>query len=530
MKSVLLGCLVTTMLAVGMVQIPAPGAATPDDTLVIGYNRISNNLHPGVNTGLSNIWANMLLYDGLVIHDAEGKVHPGLAKRWESSKDGLVWTFTLREDVTFHSGRKFTAKDVKAHFDNWKTFATATKIACLDKTEAVDDYTVRFSLKYPTLVFLTMISQTEWSFAGIPDSESVKKYGKDYGVIPESVSGTGPYKLTRWVHGDRMEFARNPEYKWGPVFYRNRGPAHIAKVIIRSIEEDASRSAALDRHEIDMDISLPDKDAARFTKMKGMRVITKPKITAHHLGFNHKKPLWSDIRVRQALLMSYDQDVIIKVAYNGYAKKAVGLWSEFVEGHTPKAEMATIVPPYNPAKAGQLLEQAGWSMRSDGVRYKDGKPLRFTCYIYSESAASLMTVLQQQWREIGADVEIRQLEYAAFQKAVKEGEHDLRYSDSTHSTADFSYWFTCAAIPTPNHMHYCDPVTDKYYERSQRTIVNSERIKAFQDMEKDFIKRAILLPMPHTMWIVGIWENVTDLELHPIHAYYKLMDAKKTAK
>lgn len=505
-------------------------AATPNDTLVIGYNRISNNLYPGVTTALPNIWANMLLYDALVIHDANGNIYPGLAKRWESSKDGLIWTFYLRDDVKFHSGRKFTAKDVKAHFDNWKTFPTAIKIASLDRTEIVNDYTVRFILKYPNLVFLNMISQTEWSYGGIPDSEAVIKYGKDYGVIPESISGTGPFKLTKWVRGDRMEFVKNPEYRWGPAFYKNRGPAHIEKVIIRSIEEDASRSAALERREIDMDISLSEKDAPRFTKMKGINVITRPKNTAHHLGFNYKKPLWSDERIRQALLISYDQDIIINVVYNGFAKKAIGLWAETVEGHTPKSEMVKIHPPYNPQKAKQILEEAGWKVGPDGIRYKDGKPLRFTCYIYSESQANLMTVIQEQWREIGADVGIRLMEYAAWQKAVREGEHDMRYVDSTHSTADFAYWFTCAAIPYPNHMHYCDPTTDKYYEITQKTTVPSERIKAFQEMEKDFIKRAILLPMPHTMWIVGVWENIKDLELHPIHGYYKLLDTKKFPK
>src|SRR3990172_3437678 len=82
------------------------GAGTPDDTLVIGYNRASNNLHPGVNAALPNIWANMLLYDSLLIHHAQGEIHPALAKRWEVSKDGLVWTFSLRDDVKFHSGRK----------------------------------------------------------------------------------------------------------------------------------------------------------------------------------------------------------------------------------------------------------------------------------------------------------------------------------------------------------------------------------------------------------------------------------------
>jgi peptide/nickel transport system substrate-binding protein len=529
MKRSLSTCLMLIFFAaLALIQVSGAQAATPDDTLVIGYNRISKNLHPGMTTTLPDIWANMLLYDSLVISDFEGKVQPALAKRWEVSKDGLTWTFYLRDDVKFHSGRKFTSKDVKAHFDEWKNFPTGKKIAALDRTEIVDDYTVRFIMKYPTLVFLSMISQTEWSYSAIPDSEAVAKWGKDYGVVPESISGTGPYKMTKWVRGDRMEFVRNPEYKWGPAFYKNKGPAHIEKVIIRSIEEDAARSAALERHEIDMDISVSEKDAPRFAKMKGIKMIVKPKNTAHHIGFNHKKPLWSDIRLREALMYAVDQDVIVKVVHNGYAKKAVGLWSESVEGHTPKAEMAKIAPAYNPTKAKQLLEEAGWKMGPDGIRQKDGKPLKFTCYIYTESMANVMTVVQQQWREVGADVEIRQMENAAWDIAVKASEHDMRLVDSTHSTADFAYWFTCDAVPYPNHMHYCDQTTDKYWQITQKTVNNNERVKAFQDMEKDFIKRAILIPVPHTMWLVAAWDNVKDLELHPIHGYYKLMDAKKT--
>lgn len=515
---------------VAFAHIDPAQAATPDDTLVIAYNRASNNLHPGINSALPNIWANMLIYDSLVIHDFEGKVHPALAKRWEASKDGLTWTFYLRDDVKFHSGNKFTAKDVKAHFDNWKTFPTRVKIAAVENTEVVDDYTFRVTLKYPTLVFLNMISQTEWSYSGIPDSEMVKKYGKDYGVIPESVSGTGPFKLTKWVREDRMEFVRNPEYRWGPPFYKNRGPAHIEKLIIRSIQEDASRSAALERREIDMDISLSEKDIPRLAKMKGLNLILKPKNTIHHLGFNHQKPIWNDVRVRQALMHAVDQDVIVKVVYNGYAKKSVGIWSESVEGHTPKAEMAKIAPSYDPNRAKQLLEEAGWKMGSDGIRYKDGKPLRFTVYIYTEIQANLMTVVQQQWREIGADAEIRQMEYAAWQKAAERGEHDIYYIDGTHSTADISYWFTCKSIPYPNTLNWCDPQTEKYYETTVKTLVNAERVKAFQDLEKDFMRRAVLIPMPHSMWTVAAWENVRDLELHSIHGYYKLMDAKKVPR
>lgn len=505
----------------------AASAATPADTLVIGYNRASNNLLPGANTGLPNIWANMLIYDCLVLHDGQGKIHPGLAEKWDLAKDGVTWTFTLRKDVTFHSGRKLTSKDVKAHFDMWKTLPTAAKINVLDRTEIVDEHTVRFVLKNPTLVFLNMISQTEWSYCGIPDSEQVARYGKDYGVVPESVSGTGPFKLVRWVREDRMEFERNPAYKWGPAFYKNRGPANLEKVVIRSIADAAARTAALERGEIDMDISLSETDARRLSSMKGLRVIVRPKNTIHHLGFNMERPLWKDDAVRLALAHAVDQRPIVEAVFSGYASPAVGLYADSVEGALPDRDMAKIAPGYDPAKAKRLLDEAGWKPGSDGIRVKDSQRLAFTVYLYTEPQENSLTIVQEQWRAIGAEATIRRLEYAAWQEAIRKGEHDIRAIDGTHSTADIAYWFTCAARPVSNNLFWCDPATEKAYEQTQKTTDNAVRVKAFQDLETRLVTYPVVIPLPHTSWVVGVRDGVKDLELHPIHGYYKLMDARK---
>jgi ABC-type transport system substrate-binding protein len=502
-------------------------AATPDDTLVIAYHRASNQLHPGANSSLPNIMANMLIYDSLILHDNEGQLHPGLAKSWESSPDGKTWRFELRKDVTFHSGRKFTAKDVKAHFDNWKTMPTALKIQALEETVMVDDYTVEFKLKYPNLVFLNMISQTEWGYSGIPDSEAVEKYGQDYGVLPESISGTGPFILKNWIRNDRMEFERNPDYKWGPAFYKNQGPARIEKVVIRTIPEEASRSAALETGEIDVDLSLSPKDAPRLSEMKGIKVITRPRNTIHSLGFNHELPLWQDVKVRRALMHAIDQEILVDVVYNGFATPSIGVWSEAVEGHTPKDEMAKLMPQYDPEKAKRLLDEAGWIPGPGGIRVKDGQKLEFVARIYSEQQANLMTVIQEMFRQIGARVEINQTEYAAWQKDMREKRHAMRYVDGSHSTADIAYWYACKSVPYPNHVYWCDPKTEELFQITQTTNDNDERVKAFQEMEQDFIARAVFIPMPHTMWIVGQSDRVKDLSLHPIHSIYRLLDAYK---
>ena len=177
-------------------------------TLTIGRNHDADTLYPGKSTGLSAIATNFFLYDGLVLHDFQMKIRPALAEKWETSGDGLTWTFHLKKGVKFHCGEPFTARDVKDHFDRWidqkEAFPTRAKVTALEETKVVDDHTLICRLKNPTLVFLNNVSQTEGGYPGIPHAKHVQKHGKDYGVVPDSICGTGPFKLKSWTKDDRM--------------------------------------------------------------------------------------------------------------------------------------------------------------------------------------------------------------------------------------------------------------------------------------------------------------------------------------
>src|SRR5262245_16141889 len=191
-----LGAAGAAVFAVPAASVSAQDKPRRGGTLTIGRNHDADTLYPGRSTGLSAIATNLLLYDGLVLHDFQMKVRPALAERWDVSGDGLTWTFHLRKNVKFHCGAPFTAHDVKDHFDRWidpkEAFPTRAKVASLLETRVVDDHTVVCKLKNATLVFLNNVSQTEWGYASIPHAKHVTQYGKDYGVVPASVCGTGP--------------------------------------------------------------------------------------------------------------------------------------------------------------------------------------------------------------------------------------------------------------------------------------------------------------------------------------------------
>ena len=509
-----------------VVTVPVNRSFADQKTLTVGMERTPASLHPGATTALPDIAMNFLVYDGLVT-TVDGQIKPLLAERWEVTPDGLEYTFYLRKDVTFHSGRKFTAKDVKAHFDNWKKLPTSTKIAALKSTEVIDDYTVKCTLNYPTLVFLTMISQTEWSYGGIPDSVAVEKYGQDYGKLPESVSGTGPYKLVNWIRDDRLVLAKNSDYKWAPEPFENRGPVKIETLVIRTIPEGASRAAELRTGGLDVDIDLQVQDAATFSKLKGFTVFTAPKVTANHLGFNVEREIFQDAKVRKAIAHAVNQPALIKVVWNDMSDMAYGLWSPSLDGHTPVEEMKRYYHSFDLEKAKQLLDEAGWEPGPDGIRQKAGKTLVANVYIYGEIMERMMQLIQADLRKVGVDFQIRRLEYAAWRRALEDGEHDMRYIDGTHSTADFAYWFVASSIPYPNHLRLRDETVEEWYDLTQHTIDPAVRTKAFQDIEQYLVGEAFVIPMPRARWLIGLNESVKGLTFDPIHGIHKLIDVYK---
>ena len=243
-----LGTTGAVMLGAGAPLASAQEKPKKGGTLTIGRNHDADTLYPGRSTGLSAIATNFLLYDGLVLHDFQMKIRPALAEKWETSADGLTWTFHLRKNVKFHCGAPLTAQDVKEHFDRWidpkEAVPTRAKMTSLQETRVVDDHTVVFQLKNPTLVFLNNLSQTEWGYASIPHAKHVNQYGKDYGVVSASVCGTGPFRLKEWLKDDRMELTRNDDYAWGSPAYDNTAAPWVDRIIFRTLPEDASRAAS----------------------------------------------------------------------------------------------------------------------------------------------------------------------------------------------------------------------------------------------------------------------------------------------
>ena len=483
-------------------------------TLTVGRNHDADTLYPGRSTGLSAIATNLLLYDGLVLHDFQMKIRPALAERWEVSSDGLTWTFHLKKGVKFHCGVPLTAQDVKDHFDRWtdpkEAFPTRAKVASLAETRVVDDSTVVCRLKNPTLVFLNNISQTEWSYASIPHAKHVAQYGQDYGVVPATICGTGPFKLKEWAKDDRMELVRHEGYSWGSPAYENTGAPWVDRII--------------EAGGIDLDIDVAPQHIPRL-ESKGVKVTSIPRLSSNHIGFNMEKDVFKDVRVRKAVAHAVNRQEIVQFVMKGQADVSYGFLHPLVPGASSKEQMRPFMTEFSLDTSKKLLAEAGWTPGADGMRQKDGKPLQASLYVFTELHERIVTPVQAQLRQVGFDLQIKRLESAAFNTATRAGEHDARFLPMIYSSGDFLYFFVSSAAPSPNTVRWRDDRTDTLFQQSQTTLKEAERVKAFQGIEQRLVGEAVVVPIQHIRWIFGNRPRARGLKYHPIHGIYKLMDA-----
>ena len=198
-----------------------------------------------------------MFQDTLVALDWDGRTPiPYLAKSWTISEDGRTYTFKLRDDVSFCSGKKFTAEDVIYSFKRLKDPAIkgpyAWRAGNIKELRAPDPYTVEYELEEPfseLLLQLTMFTNV------IHNKESVEALGKDYGI--KGADGTGPWCFETWQPRTEIVLKRHDAYKWGPSMYKNKGPVKFEKLVIKIVPEDSSRVAAMMAGQFDITHQFP---------------------------------------------------------------------------------------------------------------------------------------------------------------------------------------------------------------------------------------------------------------------------------
>jgi peptide/nickel transport system substrate-binding protein len=366
MKSV--KCSVRIVLAVFFICGLA-GGAPAKDTLIVAQMGDALTLDPHAHNGIVEASMCSNIYDTLIMLDKNMDVQPGLAVKWENP-DNLTWIFHLREGVKFHNGTPFTARDVKYSIErilNWKPFGTMIGVAAyiqpISGVRIIDEYTIELKTEKP---FGALLRNLRIPY--IMNQEHTEKIEKEKGI--ESVSmnpmGTGAFKFVEWVQGDHLTLERNEAW-WG-------GKVGIPNVVFRQISNDATRTAALLSGEVDIAAELAVRDVARVKSNPATKVVVLDGMRTVNFIFDMGRdktpgiatsppnPLKNRL-VRQAIYQAIDEDAIVKVVMNGFARPSTQFCSDSHFGWNPTIKRL----PYDPETAKKLLAEAG---------YPNGFPLR----------------------------------------------------------------------------------------------------------------------------------------------------------
>lgn len=360
------------------------------------------------------------VYDNLVRFKADMSVEPDLAESWTVSDDGKTWTFKLREGVKFHDGSDFTADAVRFSFDRLvdekKAFLNRGLFASvLAEVKVVDPLTVQLITKAP---FGPMLNYLAHHSAGIVSPTAVQKWGDDFAIHPV---GTGPYKVTEVVRGERVSLSKNPDYF---------GTKPVAdKIVFRAIVEEGARTAALESGQVDIATGLGAQDAQRL-KGAGFTTAAVPSLQAQYLGINVKRPNLSDVRVRQALNYAIDKQAIVKTVFLDTFTVLDSVLTPGSFGYKSQDSKYD----YNPSKAKELLSAAGFG---------PSKPLKLILWtpdgLYPRDVV-VAQAIQAQLKEVGVEVTIEKQEsggyFTVMKKPTAQANYDLFMWAFVPSTAD----------------------------------------------------------------------------------------------
>lgn len=431
---------------------------------------------PSTSGYTSGIWdAYSLLYDRLVIEDRNKKIVPQLAKSWEVSDDGLVWTFHLREGVEFSNGAKFNADTVKASFEflKEKSICPVPLTKKIKSIEVVNDYTVKFLLTRPHAPFLADLTDMRYPILVLDNGRPV---------------GTGPYVLKDWVKGKEIVLVKNEKY-W-------KGVPKIGRIVFKIIPDSHTRLLALEAGEVDL---ITYYGSPNF-KEELQRLQNNPSVTVdaihnwkvgYHLVFNYKKGPFSDVKVRKAISHAIDAQKVKENIVGKYGIVGVAHLSPL----SPFAKPGIEGYDYDLEKAKNYLAEAGWKdSNNDGVLDKDGEPLHVKLVITKDDIAAIAEMIQNQLQKVGAEVEIQVLERGAQQTAIEKGNFDLalftrQYCSGADPHLHFRQIYRSGVDERYEYIFKNDEL-DNLIDKLYTILEPQERVKFYQKIQEILLENA----------------------------------------
>jgi peptide/nickel transport system substrate-binding protein len=459
------------------------------------------------------------MMDGLVSKDMNGKYVPSIAENWEISPDGLIWTFTIRQDVKFHNGDPLTANDWVYTFNraldpNFVAPGTAPALASVESVVATDDYTLVITLKEPNFYFLDNLSIN--SYQGVISQRAVQEGGVKYGQSEIGIVGTGPYKFKEWVQDESIIIERNPDYSWGPIQFEgaNTGPWNIETITFRVVPDMSTILASMEAGEVSLSGVQP-QDVQTVTDTGYYNILSGPTPGIYYTLINSSKPPMDNVHFRRALNYATNRDEIVQVVLFGVGTKILGPLSPVMIGYNPIQE--TYGLDYNPDKAREEFQLAGYTYGADGMLLNpDSTPLEVNYWSTSDEVSIKgAQVWQAQMAAVGLKLNLQQLEWGTLAAQLAAGDYEFCLMGVGYPTADILY----LAYHSPGAALWTfanDPTLDGLLEKMRTETDQTAQQEAVNAAVKYLIDNAYLVPFVSPLSFTALDINIADYQYSPM--------------
>ena len=500
----LLPCLLSLTLIAGCASggtaSTTPAAEHPADEVVVVMGPTSEpeaGFDPAFGWGAGEHVHEPLIQSTLTVTNADLTIGYDLATGMSVSDDGLTWTITIRDDVSFTDGEPLTAADVAFTYNTVKATSSVNDFTMLSSAEAVDDTTVVFHMTTPYSIWpYTM------AIVGI-----VPEHAYDSATYGSNPIGSGRYTLVQWDRGEQIILAANPDY-YGEA-------PKMKKVTILFMEEDAA-FLAVQAGQADLAYTsavYADQSPAGYSLLSCESVDNR--------GINlptEGNPVTADLAVRRAINIGVDREEMIRNVLNGYGTPAYSVCDK-LPWYNPASQVA-----YDPEEAVRLLEEAGWVLGDDGVRVKDGVRAELNI-LYSTGDSvrqALAADLSNQLAELGIACTTEGVGWdTAYDRALTT---PLVWGWGAHTPMElYNIYHTMPDTGTALYSPYANPTVDSYMDQALRCAGLEDSYELWQKAQWDGttgvtqdgdIPWVWLVNIDHLYWVRdGL--QVAEQKIHP---------------
>ncbi|MFA1545972.1 ABC transporter substrate-binding protein [Actinomadura chokoriensis] len=483
------------------------GAPRSGGTLTFAVGSDAGCVDPQQVGSNDTIYSVRQLVDSLTDQDpSTGKIVPWLARSWTVGDDARKFTFRLRPGVTFSDGTALTAEVVKANFEAVPKLGPLAGLAAgylsgYEGTRVVDDLTAEVRFKEPNAQFL---QATTTHSLGIVSAASARMTPQRR--CSEGIIGSGPFTLARYAPNQSIELANRKGYAWGSSLWRKQGGAYLDRLVFKILPEAGVRTGGLQSGQLDAIGSVGRADEAAL-KASGVRLQARanPGVVFGLAPNNERFPL-DDEKVRQAITLAIDRRQVAETVFPSGTRPATSVLAHTTPGYV---DVGTLAP--DRARAGRLLDAAGWTAGSDGVRRKDGRKLSLTATWFAIAATNRpsLELIQQHLKAVGVQLALKEVPIARIAQVQQSGDFDLLWVNVTRADPDILRNSFSSKLANAYRVPATD--LDALLDGQAAASDQAERWDLVARAQRQIVQHAYTIPVVELQTELGTARKVHDL-------------------